>query len=494
MNSQNKNLDLIAKYEESHAVESYLSEGWHVWPLLRNALAWNFFPETDQLIVLDNVARKFINVLKRLYSKIIYFSLYRFQYFEHLDSIFIVSSSRRVNIDGVSHEIYSDPMVELCLKHGINCRAWEISAGSKNQRNKSFKFGGRMKNETRIRKSEKLESEVPEWFDDYQILASEIIGRKIHWQEVCQLINITTTRAKIFQDWFQLSKPKIIFSVCWFDAINMAAIMAAKKLSIVSVEIQHGIQGINHPGYSLWLKFPAGGYEVYPDIFWEWGVRSVEEIRKYNPILSSKSLAIEGGNLWLNSWKEKKISSVRNKVDEDCLTILVVLQLDPPTALIKAINECEMRWRWIVRFHPTRSKKLRALDAKKFIGKNIFFEYPEEVSAYESIINSDCIVTEGSAVALEALGVGSNVVILGDTFLGKLAQQAYEYYIASGDMIVSSDNNIIKSIIRSVKSVSSINMSREFADEASSHIALNRIFEMAHNLKGKIFDKNSFSL
>jgi len=37
------NLEKIIQYERDHPVETYLAEGVHLWPLLRNALSWDFY-------------------------------------------------------------------------------------------------------------------------------------------------------------------------------------------------------------------------------------------------------------------------------------------------------------------------------------------------------------------------------------------------------------------------------------------------------------------
>lgn len=71
---------------------------------------------------------------------------------------------------------------------------------------------------------------------------------------------------------------RTVYVVCWYTPERMGTIAALRAHGITTVELQHGKQGKFQGMYSWWDNFPAGGYEMVPDIFWCWGRKSCEHI------------------------------------------------------------------------------------------------------------------------------------------------------------------------------------------------------------------------
>ena len=66
---------------------------------------------------------------------------------------------------------------------------------------------------------------------------------------------------------FKHISPRAIFLSCYYDPIQFGLINNCHINNIISVELQHGSQGIN-PMYQGWKKIPKNGYSLLPNYFW----------------------------------------------------------------------------------------------------------------------------------------------------------------------------------------------------------------------------------
>lgn len=78
------------------------------------------------------------------------------------------------------------------------------------------------------------------------------------------------TKKKLYKIIYKLIRPKMIFIVSYYD--NMAAIKAAKELSIRVVEVQHGSIGNEHPAYNTLLDLDD---TYFPDYLLAFGERDI---------------------------------------------------------------------------------------------------------------------------------------------------------------------------------------------------------------------------
>src|SRR5262249_18009723 len=146
---------------------------------------------------------------------------------------------------------------------------------------------------------------------------------------------------------------------------NMALVAACRQLGVLSVDLQHGVQGESHVAYGAWSVMPAQGWELLPDRFWVWSESEVAAIRKWVPPGSTRHLAFVGGNIWLDLWRAGNSPLVR-ELDEPirqlCARrarrprILVTLQwgLDDNSYLLPLIDAMRAlpEFDWWLRLHP----------------------------------------------------------------------------------------------------------------------------------------------
>ena len=473
------NLKKILEYERRHSVELYTAEGVHMWPLLRNALCWDFYSKVQPH------KRELFQSFKNLLFKCIFFlrPIFSNMIISKSEAIITLSSQRRIKKDSASYSIYADPLADFLEKFKIKYLILEYGhliaeAPIRPPMNITNLLKWRLRFD---RTSKVVVATEPDWFNNYSNLCLEVMGREVTWVEVSELIFKLKAYTNFFEEIYSKSEAKYVFLICWFDLLSMASILAAKKLGVKSIEMQHGLQGPDHPAYSSWFRTSTDGYEMIPDYFWTWGKKFSAELKAANPAFVAQSLIISGGNLLLNQWRnESNISAARQLSNR----ILIVLQgEDPPAMVIDAIQRLGIEKTFIFRFHPARSEVFRKRDEatiRSNLGNHLLeFEYPEVAALYSTIERSDLLITEGSVVALEALAFGVKTIIAGD---GKLAKQAlidYGYYIKEGNMEYVRDANELVDMLQNGNLSLPLNFdpSNIFSDQISSKRALKEILD-----------------
>ncbi len=489
-------LNKVVAYESTHNVEDYIVEGWHVWPLLRCAIFINWLhpvPHNQSLVrkyfgSTSLLGKHFVPLRRYLaYLKCIHKSrradLHKTDESNNhhpIDVIFMTLSERRVFVDNSFFEIYTDPFVDLLRELGFSSLVWEEGNGCHPQYNKSEKIMSKLNAETaRLSRIPK----EPDWFAHYKILVGNVIGREIAWGEISTMILAVTNKSIVFERWLRKANAQYLFLVCWYNPIAMSAIMAAKRCGVKTIDIQHGVQGKGHFAYSSWLRAPSKGYEVVPNMFWCWGKTSVEELQEFNPAFSAKASAISGGNLWINRWRQpakQSISAIKRTENQhgDFKKILVTLQRDVPKLLLEAISISPLSWMWLLRFHPSRSKKHRDSDmclCLKTGHPGLEFERSNESLLYTLLNDCDVHVTESSSCSLEALVFGVPSVILESSEVGETGKFYYRQFIER-KLMFSVDT--ARDLINTINSATMIDQSNQaimdiFADNHSAKALLN---------------------
>ncbi len=442
--------EFIEAYEASHAVEEYLINGWHVWPLLKMIAHMRYLPPTAPVASFRGRLAARFPWLKKSYRWLMYQNKHRVHEIQDAghndahdarrDVVILTLSERRVWLDGALYEIYSDPLVEQLHKNGKSTLVWEQGEERGPRYSKSALVSQRMRAE--CNQLSLPDTDEPVWFADYQKFTDEIMGRPVLWNEVASLINVVSIRALVFEQWLRKTGARYLFVVCWYDPFVMAAIMAARRCEIKSIELQHGVSGPMVFPYTSWMRSPREGYEVIPDVFWRWGKESAEDIRRYSPAFSTRPVIVAGGNLWLNRFRRSirsayiHSSSAEQPSLHSTKTILVTLQLEVEPLLLDAIAASPSSWKWLIRFHPARENSKRTHEEllfKETGHPGIEIQKANNSLLYGLLCESDVHVTGYSACVTEALAFGVQSVII-----SKLGREMFSSLIEQG-LVVSAD-------------------------------------------------------
>lgn len=467
----------VLTFERNNPVELFVVDGIHTWPLLRNALCWNFLPkESPQKRTLF---RQFVSQLILMIRQAI-FKIQAIFLLRNFDVCILTTSQRKVVRNKKVFSIYADPILDLLKLFKKRTLVLEYGNKTSSSRALFVNIDILLKTSWAIQSGFKSNMYLePEWGPKIRKLCFEVLGRSVEWIEIANLILNFRTKSTAIEKLLVKSNVRFLFVVCWFDLVCMAATLAAKKLGIKSIEMQHGFQGPFHPAYSSWFKTSTVGYEMIPDCFWTWGEKFSAELKASNPTFVAQSSIISGGNLLLNQWRnESTIPAVRSQGNR----ILIVLQgEDPPGMVIDAIKKLDEHKTFIFRFHPARSEALRKRDVA-IIGSSlrnhlVEFEFPEVSALYSSIERSDLLITEGSVAALEALAFGIKTIITGNGDLAKQALIDYGDYIKEGQMECARDANELVDMLKGSNLSLPINFdpSYIFSDQLTSKQALKEI-------------------
>ena len=100
------------------------------------------------------------------------------------------------------------------------------------------------------------------------IINSEAILKEINEKykldvNYCMLILEFICYKNLFRFFYKIYKPKAIFINCYYSLIHQAAIYTAKKMSIKTIELQHGVINNKCPAYNVFCKLDKSFFPDY---------------------------------------------------------------------------------------------------------------------------------------------------------------------------------------------------------------------------------------
>lgn len=250
-----------------------------------------------------------------------------------------------------------------------------------------------------------------ERYDEFQkeLLSCGIDIKALKIPELVAQVMFLNELADTFTARLKKIKPRIVIHECWYANAKMALALAAHRLNIPVVEIQHGIAAGSgrHQAYYDWSKIPDGGYALMPDYMWAW---DEDDYKAMEPWAKEGMRPFVGGHpmnlIWLDS--ESALSNYyQTKYDKeygyDKPTILMTLQWGEPYPqwIIDFINEHE-EFNWLIRLHPVidahEKKFMEQIRDKVNIHKYSPRTFPLEIL----LKNVEVHITLHSSVVLDA--------------------------------------------------------------------------------------------
>ncbi|UII31652.1 hypothetical protein LVD17_25505 [Fulvivirga ulvae] len=202
-------------------------------------------------------------------------------------------------------------------------------------------------------------------------------------------------QADYFQKQLKRLRAKKVFLVCYYDVKCFSVLLAANRLGIYSMDLQHGVQGKYHMAYASWPSDIIKDNKFLPTHFYVWDNFSYETILAWKP---EKLNVLKGSNKWFLDRAKKTGNDI----------ILVSMQRREdviPSCLIDIIKNYSGDKRWYVRLHPRQIDELKMIEGK-FASEGLMSKI-ELRKATElpltSLLERTCMhVTFYSSVAIEA--------------------------------------------------------------------------------------------
>ena len=224
-----------------------------------------------------------------------------------------------------------------------------------------------------------------------------------------------------FSIWLERSRPRLGF-VANTGLVEQAFCLACRELGLVSVELQHGIQGPLHPSYASWHAVPAEGWETRAAVFWIWDRQSADTINGWGGQAPGRHVAVVGGDPWRDMWLDESSATMRAACDlverrkreagGEHHVLVTLSSKGPivPPPVLEAVRASPSSWRYWFRLHQVdqAARRAAAIPLLRVAGADpSLMEFATEAPLHAMLRTLDCHVTASlSTVVLEAAAHG----------------------------------------------------------------------------------------
>ena len=212
-------------------------------------------------------------------------------------------------------------------------------------------------------------------------------------------------------------KVKKIYQAIYYDNFGFALSLAADRLKVLNICMQHGGQSEHNPAFGNWNLIDKNGYKFLPNIFSCWDEKSSLGLRNLVNLSNRHKVQIDGYQ-WLTTFKNIKpddsASSLRN---ENKINILITLQPSfqvENSFIIDFFEKNNKKINLLIRLHP------RQVSLKNFeFYKNLFnkmeivdIETISKKPLLESLSIADFHLTAFSSSIFEANFLGIKSILI----------------------------------------------------------------------------------
>ncbi len=452
--------ELLSEFEGRFDTSDFVFEDIWFWPLIRTQLAWRaFYP---RLLT----KRKKRNLVFRIRDKCLQLGRrFRHEFLSNCSNIVGKTRSRedviafvRATRAKLENGIYIDTICgalgEKITKNRVSVKYcnWEETNFPKPTRYSVANIGKAVFNSV-YSNPRNPPIGLPNSFSRVHDFAENCLGIRYSVDDYRSLVHNITSRANFFEKRLRAARPRLIITDCWYDWPLASARLAANRLNIPTLELQHGIQEHCHPCFHMWNCLPPPGKQnPFPNLIWLWG-NAADSLFNRNLMPTAR---IVGGHVHLLSRKRELIRDV-SSLQHTTLRIGYTLThpLQPLVEdLRKAISSCPKDWCWFFRRHPSdRDGKeiVRTLKAELKM-HNIDISSGQYVTLPDFWNMIDVHVSHESTAALESLAFGLPAIIT-----RKESIPSFQRWIDQGVMIGCTDPLSLTDSIHSVMKIPSQN-------------------------------------
>jgi hypothetical protein len=252
---------------------------------------------------------------------------------------------------------------------------------------------------------------------------------------------------------FKKTGAKVAIGLCYYTEPLYGMILAAREMGVVSVDLQHGGQGIQHLGYAQFVRVPPGRtYNLLPHYFWCWDESSASAIRPWIEATGATHKVIQKGHPWHQFFRNRKWPELDNVKN---LVIFTLQSYDMSVAqdliddyLAATIQATAKEFKWFVRLHP-RQLHLRDI-LKEEIGRLGLSNDVDVDNA--NVLPFPAILSRASVHMTKSSGSGIEAALLGvpNVIIDEHGAARYEEYIQQGhaSLYLGRDPKELAEIIR----------------------------------------------
>lgn len=237
-------------------------------------------------------------------------------------------------------------------------------------------------------------------------------------------------RLEALAGWFgraiSRSGAELAFVNTWYSLEGQAFVLAARRLGLRTIDLQHGLQGTQHVAYSRWCAVPAGGYATLPDEYWVWGRDEADAIEAWSRATQRHHARVTG-NFWLEHWRRDAdpvvadyLAQARALRGGAATQVLVCLTWgvaeEETDKLMEAAKACDRSVSFWWRLHPVETSRRGELTARlqqhgldsRHVGA------ATDLPLYALLRCADLTLSHSSTVTQEAAEFGIPSVVTSD--------------------------------------------------------------------------------
>lgn len=265
--------------------------------------------------------------------------------------------------------------------------------------------------------------------------------------------------SRLFEIVLKKFRPKVIFLSVYYHPLGMGLVLAARRMRIPTIDVQHGRLGPIHGLYTHLTQAPVNGYEIVPNYIWCWGQQTKDDIDSALNRSCKIHSGIVGGNPWLDAWINETIQwdatseakSLLNRAvgKKRILVSLQTIENPLPIFVINAMASAPKNWVWWIRLHPLRSHTAAEMaDQLRKHGVSEFeIDDTTNLPLFWLLRHSDHHLTSFSSTTIEALAFG-----LRTTVFSKMGEDTFQNYVKDGNVMCAyNSEQLIKSVASSLK-------------------------------------------
>ncbi len=427
-------LEILNSFEKKYEVEKWVYCGIKIWPFIRIKIGIHLYSLDVHKVFFQNNRNEIKPPRMTIFKKNIFrfksfFSFFKLL-FKQSDYFFAGFFQYRTKINGIWINRFYDVLINLLKADKYYSIALDQDfPGKRKYFNSSQLFFSEELKEVFFHfpfRTNKISGHTK--LDGYESFVKDLLENE-HTKNLHHLISLSKLNimisnvfwhAEFYYFFLSVKKPKYIFQICYYGSQMMGLNIAARKLNIPVVDIQHGGQGPFHMSYGNWKKVPDGGYEMLPKYFWCWNDYDASVINEWAEKTNFHQ-AFSIGNPWMEIFKNKKILSQvfqMEHFDYDKNVILFSLQskeIQWPDFFVKAIVASKDKYKWRFRVHPTHVTSVPHIK-KQLDGFGL--EHCYEIEKTSSLplplvlANTALHITEFSGVTKEAASMGIFSIML----------------------------------------------------------------------------------
>lgn len=457
--SANEILEKILKFEETYPVTTWRLFNFHIWPVIRISLGLkmmleNFLSSNNQISSSDSShISEALGVIKNSITSSFSDSDKNQKTNKSYDAVFLnASSTRYYKVNEKWFNPFSDPFINHLQKNGIESLVLEYPDTSDikiPRYNPSNYIGTGITmmglNALIEKKIERTDLSLLNNFNDF--LSEVNLSADFFLIKLLRVYNYSVYFERILKK----AKPSIIIVEGFYSYIAMGMVLAANKLGIPCIDVQHGVQSENDFLFSDWNNLPPNGYEVLPDVFWCWSDEEKKNIERWS--VNGKYFALTGGNPVLELPEVNETEIFREVFSsEEEIKILYTHQADFNFSdlFVNILKSSPDDWKWFIRFHPqypeAKTKVLQKLSTNNF--KNVVVDNISEFPLPSILNKIDLHVTEFSSTVLEAEALGVPSIVLseyGKSLFNKQIEKGNTKFVSSKEMFENELSVLIES-------------------------------------------------